>query len=106
MLSGCIPVFFSSCLRPNLFYERVYAPFLPAHNRTAFGAGNWAVVVNASAPLSSLASTLRNVSAGDVRRMQRRIADVSPGIQYSVTPGVVRDAQTIYTELLDKRYGL
>ena len=106
MLSGCIPVFFSSCLRPNLFYERAYAPFLPAYNRTAYGAGDWAVVVNSSAPLSSLGSTLRNLGADDVRRMQRRIADISPGIQYSATPGAVRDAQTIYTELLDKRYGL
>ena len=105
LLSGCIPVFFSSCLRQDLFYERVYAPFLPPFERTAYGAGDWAVVVNSSTSMSSLASTLRNVDTETVRRMQHRIADISPGIQYSMVPGVVRDAQTIYTELMNARYG-
>lgn len=105
LLSGCIPVFFSTCLRPNLFYERVYAPFLPAYNRTAYGPGDWAVVVNASAPISLLASTLRRIDADTVRRMQRRIVDISPGIQYSTVPGAVQnDAQTIYSKLLDRKY--
>ena len=76
----------SSYSRPNLFYERVYAPFLPAYNRTAYGPGDWAVVVNASAPISLLASTLRRIDADTVRRMQRRIVDISPGIQYVERP--------------------
>ena len=104
LLSGCIPVFFSSCLRPDLYYERAYAPFLPAFERTAYGAGDWAVVLDSSATMTSAASTLRGIDAQEVHRMQRRIAEISPGIQYSRTPGVVRDAQTIYTEVLDARY--
>ena len=37
ILAGCIPVFFSSCAEPDVFFERAYDPFLPAYSRTAFG---------------------------------------------------------------------
>lgn len=43
----CIPVFFSDCLRDDLLFETMYAPFLPAHARLSWGLGSWAVVLDA-----------------------------------------------------------
>jgi hypothetical protein len=51
LILGCIPVFFSTCARPDLMYETMYDPFLPRYNRTRFGAGLWAVVLNATAAM-------------------------------------------------------
>jgi hypothetical protein len=46
LMTGSIPVFFSSCAQPDLVYERLYAPFLPPYERQEFGPGLWAVVLS------------------------------------------------------------
>lgn len=87
ILCGCIPVFFSSCLHTELFYEHVYAPFLPAHARTAFGAGDWAVVLNVTAVYAgeTVERMLRALDAADVRHMQARLLAIAPVLQYGNT---------------------
>lgn len=91
LLSGCIPVFFSSCVRPDLVYERMYEPFLPKHERTTFGAGPWAVVLdarrvltNATYVMDELAGLARNTSQID--EMRRTIIGIMPRLQYRDVP--------------------
>lgn len=80
----CIPVFFSTCLRRDLLYETVYAPFLPTHERTAFGAGEWAVVLNATEVYEgrTVEAALRAIGDADVRRMQAALREIAPRLQY------------------------
>jgi hypothetical protein len=97
ILSGCIPVFFSTCLRDDLFYEHVYDPFLPAYTRTSFGAGDWAVLLNATAIYkgAKVETLLRDISDADVHRMQARLRVLAPRIQYSNGNTGTDDAKSI-----------
>ena len=91
LLSGCIPVFFSSCVRADLVYERLYEPFLPRYERTAYGAGPWAVMLdsrrvltNATYVMDELTSLARNTSQID--EMRQTIIDIMPRLQYRDVP--------------------
>jgi hypothetical protein len=97
ILSGCIPVFFSTCLRDDLFYEHAYDPFIPAYTRKTFGAGDWAVVLNASAIYDGAAveTLLRDIPDADVHRMQTRLRVLAPRIQYSDGTTGTDDAKSI-----------
>jgi len=63
LLCGGIPVFFSSCARPDLLYERIYEPFLPRHERTDFGCGQWAVVLDSRRVLAEPGYLMRELEA-------------------------------------------
>jgi hypothetical protein len=102
ILSGCIPVFFSSCLREDLFYEHVYHPFLPAHTRTTFGAGDWAVVLNSSAVYGGTAveTLLKQIDPAEVVRMQARLAEIAPRVQYSLVKNTGTNARSILQNIV------
>ena len=85
--AGGIPVFFASCARPDLLYETVYHPFLPRHERTAFGAGSWAVLLNSSRVGSEPGYVWRELraiaaDARALRRMRATIIRAMPRLQY------------------------
>ena len=86
LIQLCIPVFFADCLVPNLAFETLYAPFLPPHARDAFGAGPWAVVLNASEVVRRrpgwLAQQLRAIPPPQRASMRRTIAAIVPQILY------------------------
>ena len=102
ILAGCIPVFFSTCLGRDLFYEQVYAPFLPPYERLAFGAGDWAVVLNATAVYAggAVETMLRAIPETDVHRMQARVVEIAPRVQYSTHEFGMRDARSILRSVL------
>lgn len=95
ILSGCIPVFFSTCIYPDLFIENVYHLFLPAFSRTAYGAGDWSVMLNASAIYggANVGEMLRAIPQSEVQRMKARLIELAPRIQYPVGD----EFETIYT---------
>ena len=89
LIQGCIPVFFSTCAQPDLLYETMYAPFLPVHARTSFGAGSWAVVLDARKVIADplyVEKSLIEIAAADqgnlLRRMQKMIKAVIPRLLY------------------------
>lgn len=87
LLSGAIPVFFSSCARADLVYERIYAPFLPRYDRTDYGAGPWAVVLDSRRVLSEpnyVMDELDRIAADSstVTRMRELIISTMPKLQY------------------------
>lgn len=81
---GCIPVFFATC--PYAGHERAYYPFVPAFNRTEFGAGDWAVMLNSSdvsARPHSWFESLEGISAEKRENMQANIRTFLPRTQYA-----------------------
>ena len=72
----CIPVFFSSCVPGgDLAYELMYHPYLPRHERTSWGVGEWAVTLNMRDAYSgSLEEGLRNISNETKRALGQRLA--------------------------------
>lgn len=106
LLAGCVPVFFASCVRPALAYETMYSPFLPRHERSRYGPGPWAVLLNASAVISSpgyLLEMLRSIPKSTIGGMRRTILQHLPGLQYSAAPlAMHRDAQTIFRQLAER----
>ena len=83
----CIPVFFSDCLEPNLLFETEYDHFLPpVRKRAAFGAGVWAVLLNASAVLARpgvLVEQLESISTEERSRMRATLAKSVPKLLYT-----------------------
>ena len=86
LFSGCIPVFFADCLSAGLVYETMYHPFLPAYQRSSFGPGPWAVVLNATDVLQApgrMMQQLNSISPGTTRQMRQRIARLLPQLHYA-----------------------
>lgn len=86
IINLCIPVFFSDCLESELLFEREYEHFLPAFERTAFGPGHWAVLLNVSAVLARpgyIAEQLRRVSTEERLRMRAVLASSVPKLLYA-----------------------
>jgi hypothetical protein len=107
LLSGCIPVFFSSCLHPWLIHETAYYPFLPRYHRTHFGAGDWAVVLDSrrisegQESRAYLRDSLRNISTSKREEMRSIIVNHLPRLQYSANPlHTFDDAGAVYARLL------
>jgi hypothetical protein len=88
-------------LRDDLYYEHVYDPFLPSYNRTEFGAGDWAVVLNASAVYdgADVETLLQTIPDAEVQRMQARLRALAPRIQYS-HGNTGTDARSILREII------
>lgn len=89
LIQGCIPVFFSTCAQPDLLYETVYAPFLPSYAREEFGAGSWAVVLDATKVLEDplyVEKSLLEIAAASkgkvLQKMQKTIKGLIPRILY------------------------
>ena len=85
VINLCIPVFFSDCLEPTLLFETMYEPFLPAHPRTAFGVGQWAVVLNASELMRHpglLVQQLRSIAPERRASMRSVLASAVPRVIY------------------------
>ena len=115
LLCGGIPVFFSTCAQADLVYERLYEPFLPPFERTAFGPGPWAVVLDEERVINNqtyLLGTLANIAADKLRitKMQETIISFLPRLQYppdpTAPPDLPRygpDALGVYNALLSER---
>lgn len=115
LICGGIPVFFSTCAQADLVYERLYEPFLPPFERTSFGPGPWAVVLDQNKVISQsdyLLETLRTIASDTLRitKMQQTIISFLPRLQYppdpTVPPDLPRfgpDALGVYAGLLDER---
>lgn len=91
LLCGCIPVFFADCRHgfAGFFHEHVYSPFIPTYNRTGFGPGDWAVVLNATEvelDPDYLLRELRAVPLDTRRAMRTAILEFLPNLQYSEAP--------------------
>ena len=113
LLCGCIPVFFATCVHPELVYETMYDPFMPRHERHRLGAGPWAVVLNATAIEHGqdashgphLWHLLRHVNVGTRRAMRRRIAAFASRLQYASGPlRQFQDAASVYASLAQHEY--
>ena len=94
-------------LRPDLLYEHVYSPFLPPFNRTRFGAGTWAVVLNQTRALAdggAVEADLRAIPPLAVARMQMMIRVLQPRLQWSGhAAGVPNDAARVYLDVVEGR---
>jgi hypothetical protein len=104
LLVGAIPVFFSSCLDDDLFVERMYTPFLPAHRRTSYGAGDWAVVLDATRTLQDPNYAMKALSdlASDteiIDAMRQKILEVIPHLIYPVPNSPAGSLQGLKTAL-------
>mmetsp|Transcript_14902 Transcript_14902/g.38459 ORF Transcript_14902/g.38459 Transcript_14902/m.38459 type:complete len:788 (-) Transcript_14902:128-2491(-) len=87
LMTGTIPVFFSSCARPDLVYERMYEPFLPRYDRSSFGAGDWAVVLDSSRVMNEpgyMEDELSRLARDKIKvhTMRRNIVAIMPQLQY------------------------
>ena len=87
LISGSIPVFFTSCPGLDMVYERLYEPFLPRFDRTEFGLGTWAVVLDSRRAeneegytMAALARIARDADA--IRKVQRTILSLMPRLMY------------------------
>jgi len=87
LISGSIPVFFTSCPGGDMVYERLYEPFLPRFDRTEFGLGTWAVVLDSRRAeneegytMAALARIARDADA--IRKVQRTILSLMPRLMY------------------------
>ena len=87
LISGSIPVFFTSCPGVDMVYERLYEPFLPRFDRTEFGLGTWAVVLDSRRAeneegytMAALARIARDADA--IRKVQRSILSLIPRLMY------------------------
>jgi len=90
LLCGTIPVFFSSCARPDLVFERIYEPFLPPYERTAFGPGLWAVVLDSERAMSEptyVMDALRAIALNTtaIAAMRKVITAAMPRLVYPST---------------------
>lgn len=97
----CIPVFFSSCLSSELAFERMYEPFLPPHERTQWGVGEWAVLLHET-EVGRLEAALRNISADRVRALRSRLRELAPRVQYAAGTGTSVSAGRIYEQLIQR----
>ena len=97
----CIPVFFSSCLSNDLAFERMYEPFLPPHERTEWGVGEWAVLLQET-KVGTLEAALRNISADRVNVMRRRLRELAPRVQYAAGAGTSVSAGRIYEQIIQR----
>ena len=101
----CIPVFFSSCVPGgDLAYELMYHPFLPRHERTSWGVGDWAVVLNMNdAHSDALEQGLRNISSDAKRALRERISQLVPRIQFADPWNATAvSAGRVYADLMAK----
>ena len=112
LLSGGIPVFFASCAVADLVYERMYEPFLPRYDRTRFGAGKWAVLLdikqvmhNDTYMMDELAAIAKNATL--VAEMREQVIKIMPRIQYRQLGWALDryqpDALAIYMDELQRR---
>lgn len=106
LLCGCIPVFFSTCLHADLVYETMYEPFAPRHERRSWGAGAWAVVLNASAAVEERGSEyilqeLKRIPPERREAMRQRIAGFASRLQYAAGQLTqFKDAARVYSDLM------
>jgi hypothetical protein len=89
LIAGGVPVFFASCARPDLVFERMYAPFLPSYERHSFGAGDWAVLLDANKVLKEpkyMIKQLETIAAdhGRLEKLRAAGAATIPRITYPV----------------------
>jgi len=112
LLSGGLPVFFASCARADLVYERMYEPFLPRYDRTGFGAGKWAVLLdsrqvmaNETYMMNELAAIAENTTL--VAKMREQVIKIMPRIQYRQLGWALDkhqpDALAVYMDELQRR---
>ena len=87
ILCLCIPVFFATCLHRRLAFEHMYDPWLPAYERGgAFGAGAWAVLLNATQIAEhpgSLQQMLHAIDHDERDRMRRTLRKLVPRVQWA-----------------------
>lgn len=108
LLTGCIPVFFTTCRRGAL-YESAYEPFVPRYERHNFGAGAWAVLLNASEVAHTPGVVVRTLEAIGVEtrlRMREAILRFLPRLAYAHAGARLRrfeDARSVFRSELERR---
>jgi hypothetical protein len=106
LFCGCIPVFFADCLSKQLAYETMYDPFLPQFSRTRFGAGPWAVPLNATAIMQHpklLIEQLGAISQATRQQMRSTITALLPLLHYSTMQAKVSAHKVLSSVLHDRR---